>query len=99
MDSHFSLLNFAGTGADIASGGTTSFHLQPKVAATDGHKRLCFSGMSESGGVPSWTNRRSVASGEFSSASKRSDFIPEEPSVANAGSGVSTSSPNHGIFV
>jgi hypothetical protein len=42
MENHFNLLNFARplTGMAIASGGGTSFHLQPKVAASDSHKRL-----------------------------------------------------------
>jgi hypothetical protein len=90
MESH-NLLNFARplTGMDIAAGGTTSFHLQPKVAATDGHKRLSFSGMSkesedassESSGVPRRSSRLTVASGKSSLAPKRSDCKSEELSA------------------
>jgi hypothetical protein len=73
---------------DITSGGTTSFHFQPKVNATDSHKRLRFSGMrteigdaSEMSGVPRGADRLSVASGKSSLASDRSDCISEELSV------------------
>jgi hypothetical protein len=88
MESHLNLLNFAKplTGMDIASGGGTSFHLQPKVAATGSHRRLSFSGMSkeigdasESIGVPRRASRLSLASGKSSLAySGRFDCISEE---------------------
>jgi hypothetical protein len=90
MERHFNLLNFAKplTGMDIASGGGTSFHLQPKVAATDGHKRLSFSGMrteignaGESSGLLRRTSILSLASGKSNLASGRSDCISEELSV------------------
>jgi hypothetical protein len=105
MDSH-NLLNFARplTGMDIASGGGTSFHLQPKVAATDGHSRLSFNGMrkeigdaSESSGVPRRASVLSVASGKSSLASKISEGTSEELHAENASSMVSTSSPEDGL--
>ena len=93
MEMHFDVLNLARplTGMVIASGGGTSFHLQPKVAATDAHRRLSFSGVrteygdaSESNGVYRKTSRRTSASGKFSLASGRSDCISEEMSVAKS---------------
>jgi hypothetical protein len=96
MESHFSLLNFTGTGTDFTSGGTTSFHLQPKVAATDSHRRLSFFGMrteigdaSERSCVP-----RRVASCKSSLASR---YIPEEAPGSNASNGVSNFSPDDGL--
>ena len=92
MESHFNLLNFARplTGMAIASGGGTSFHLQPKVAATDGHKRLNFSGVktefgdaSESSGVQRRTSGLTLASGKTSLASGRSG-ISEDVSVSRS---------------
>jgi hypothetical protein len=86
----YNLINFSRplTGMDITSGGTTSFHFQPKVAATDSHRRLYFSGMrtdigdvSERSGVPKRAGGLSAASGKSSLASKRSDCISEELSV------------------
>jgi hypothetical protein len=58
MESQLNLLNFAKplTGMGSASGGGTSFHLQPKAAATDGHKRLSFSGTSKEIGDASESN-------------------------------------------
>jgi hypothetical protein len=93
METHFDVLNLARplTGMVIASGGGTSFHLQPKVAATGSHRRLSFSGIrtefgdaSESSGVHRRTTRRPSASGKFSLASGRSDCISEELSVAKS---------------
>jgi hypothetical protein len=93
MEMHFDVLNLARplTGMVIASGGGTSFHLQPKVAATDGHRRLSFSAMrrelgdaSERSGVHRRTSRCTSASGKISSASGRSDCISEELSVAKS---------------
>jgi hypothetical protein len=93
MERHLNVLNFAKplTGMDIASGGGTSFHLQPKVAATDSHRRLSFSGgsketgdASEDIGVPRRASRLSLASGKSSLASGRSDCISEELSVAKS---------------
>jgi hypothetical protein len=93
MEIQFDVLNLAKplTGMVIASGGGTSFHLQPKVAATDGHRRLSFSGTrtafgdtSESSGFHRRTSRRTSASGKFSLASGRSDCISEELSEAKS---------------
>jgi hypothetical protein len=109
MESQLNLLNFAKplTGIDIASGGGTSFHLQPKVAATDSHKRLSFVGSgsfradigdaSETSGVPRRASRLSLVSGKSSLASGRFDCISEELPVANASSALSTSSPTDGL--
>jgi hypothetical protein len=119
MESHFNLLNFSKplTGMAIASGGGTSFHLQPKVAATGNHRSLSFSGMttevgdtSESSGLRRRTSGITLASGKTSLASGRSgisedlssskyDCISEELSMADASSGVSTSSPLDGLSV
>jgi hypothetical protein len=105
MEGHLNLLNFAKplTGMDIASGGGTSFHLQPKVAATDSHKRLSFvrsdsfrtdiGNASETSGMPRRSSRLSSVSGKSSLASGRFDCIVEELSEANASSALSTSSP------
>jgi hypothetical protein len=78
MEIHFNLLNPARplTGMVIASGGGTSFHLQPKVAATDCHRSLSFRGMraefghaGESRELPRRTSRLSSASDKISSTS------------------------------
>jgi hypothetical protein len=91
MESHFNLLNFSRplTGMAIASGGT-SFHLQPKVAATDSHRRLNFSGVrtefgdaSESSGVQRRTSGLTLASGKTSLASGRSG-ISEDMSFSRS---------------
>jgi hypothetical protein len=109
MESHLNLLNFAKplTGMDIASGGGTSFHLQPKVAATDSHKRLSFVGSgsfrteigdaSESSGVPRRASRLSSLSGKSSLASGRFNCIAEELSAENGSSALTTSSHKDGL--
>jgi hypothetical protein len=92
MESHFNLLNFSRplTGMAIASGGGTSFHLQPKVAATDNHRRLNFSGVrtelgnaSESSGVQRRTSGLALASGMISLASGKSG-TSEDVSVSRS---------------
>jgi hypothetical protein len=109
MEIHFNLLNPARplTGMVIASGGGTSFHLQPKVAATDCHKSLSFRGMrtefghaGESRELPRRTSRLSSASGKISLVSGISGCVSElsvakseELFKANASSGVSSPSP------
>jgi hypothetical protein len=114
MEIHFNLLNPARplTGMVIASGaGGTSFPLQPKVAATDSHRSLSFSGMrtkfghaGESRELTGRTSRLSSASGKISFDSGRSGCISElsvpkseELSKANASSGVSSPSPAEGL--
>jgi hypothetical protein len=94
MEMHFNVLNLARplTGMVIASGGGTSFHLQPKVAATDGHRSLNFSGTrtefghaGESGGHSrTMTSILSSASGKVSLVSGISGYISEELSVAKS---------------
>jgi hypothetical protein len=90
MERHFNLLNFSRplTGMAIASGGGTSFHLQPKVAATDSHRTLSFNGMrtevgdaSESSGLRRRTSGITLASGKTSLASGRSS-ISEDMSTS-----------------
>jgi hypothetical protein len=107
MEIQFDVLNLAKplTGMVIASGGGTSFHLQPKVAATDGHRRLSFSGTrtefgdtSESSGFHRRTSKRSLASGRSDCISEElSDHISDLPSKANTSNGMSTSSPKEGL--
>jgi hypothetical protein len=101
MESQLNFLNFAKplTGMDIASRGGTSFHLQPKVAATDGHKRLSFVGSgsfrteignaSETSGVPKTASKHSSVSGKSSFPSGRFDCISEEQSVTSHTDGLS----------
>jgi hypothetical protein len=108
MEIHFNLLNPARplTGMVIASGGGTSFPLQPKVAATDSHRSLSFSGMGtkfgHAGGsreLSGRTSRLSSASGKISLSGCISELsVPksEELSKANASSGVSSPSPTEG---
>ena len=109
MEIHFNLLNPARplTGMVIASGGGTSFPLQPKVAATDSHRSLSFSGMrtkfghaGESRELSGGTSRLRLASGKISFDSGRSGCMSElsvakseELSKANASSGASSPSP------
>jgi hypothetical protein len=100
MESQIDLVNCADpfTGMANTSGGGTSFHLQPKVAATDGHRSLSFGGMrTESGGtsgssaLPRRTSTLSSASGRSSLTPGKSvcvdtsDRISEELSVAKSG--------------
>jgi hypothetical protein len=93
MKMRFNVLNLARplTGMVIASEGGTSFHLQPKVAATDGHRSLNFSGTrtefghaGESGGNTRKTSILSSASGKVSLVSGISGYISEELSVAKS---------------
>jgi hypothetical protein len=87
MEIHFDVLNLAKplTGRVIASGGGTSFHLQPKVAATDSHRSLSFNGTRTEFGdtsESSWVHRRSTGrTSTFDKvgwASGRSESMSEE---------------------
>jgi hypothetical protein len=113
MEIQFNLLNPARplTETVIVSGGGTSFHLQPKIAATDCHRSLSFSGMrtefehaGESRELSRRTSRLSSASGKISLDSGISGCVSElsvaksgELSNTNASSGVSSPSPTEGL--